>query len=283
MTQAVVTIFIVDDEPLFCMGLRQSLSGVNDLRIEGECTVSEEAIELVESSSPDIVLVDADSPRRRGLDLGQCLAQRCPNSAVIVMTSMPSDAELFEVMRIGAAAYLSKQATAQEIIAIIRRVRRGDFPLKECLICHPRIAERILMEFHSLALNQRLQGLTTPLSRREMEVLEQIRDGYANKEIAHYLCLTEQTIKSHITSILRKLDVNDRTQAVLTAVRDGWMKLKREDCVYSHPSEKSDLMKALVILWGDSFIKLWLPRPVPGDAPATYVPSPRQASLFGST
>ncbi|MDP2954007.1 MAG: response regulator [Chloroflexota bacterium] len=145
------------------------------------------------------------------------------------MTSLPDDAELFEAIRSGATAYISKQATGEEIIALMRRVREGDFPLNENLISNPRVAERVLMEFRNLAHNQHLPGLTAPLSPREMEVLDLIRDGCMNKEIANHLCLTEQTIKNHVTSILRKLDVNDRTQAVLTAVRQGWMTLERQE------------------------------------------------------
>lgn len=230
-----ITIFIMDDQPLFRQGLRGSLGEHDDIEVEGESAVSEDILELVSSFAPDIVLIDATPPSQKGLDLARRLTQQCPNTAIIVLTPLAVDAELFDAIRSGAAAYVSKKASSEEIIAVIRRVHDGDFPLNESLISHPRVAERVLMEFQSLAYNQRLQGLTAPLSRREVEVLEHIRDGYINKEIAHRLCLAEQTIKSHVTSILRKLDVNDRTQAVLTAVRQGWITLEREEISQGRP------------------------------------------------
>lgn len=236
--QKPITLFIVDDQPLFRMGLRACLAEVDDIRIEGECSVTEDALELVDSFAPNVALLDAAPPRQRGLDLARRISQRSPNTAIIIMSPMPQDTELFEAIRSGARAYLSKQATAKDIIATIRQVHLGDFPLNESLLGHPKVAERVLLEFQNLARNQRLDGLTAPLSRREMEVLEHIRDGYINKEIAHRLCLTEQTVKSHVTSILRKLDVNDRTQAVLTAVRLGWISLHREEISQSQQLAK---------------------------------------------
>ena len=233
MGQKPITIFIMDDQVLFRKGLRDSLEETDDIKVEGECAVEEDAVELVDSLAPSIVLVGTSPRPRKSLDLARRLSQRCPNTAVIIMTPLPEDAEIFEAIRSGSRAYVSKQATAEEIIALIRRVQQGDFPLNESLASHPRVAERVLMEFQTLARDQSLDGLAAPLSRREMEVLQLIRDGYINKEIAHRLCLTEQTVKSHVTSILRKLDVNDRTQAVLMAVRQGWITLEREEPVRS--------------------------------------------------
>lgn len=259
MAQPPVMVFIVDDQPLFRKGLRECLSEAEDITVVGECTVSEEAIELVDGLAPNIVIMDTASQDHKGLELARRLSQRSPSTAVILMTPAPDDTELFEAMRIGAEAYLSKQATAKELITIVRRIHNGDFPLHESLISHPRVAERVLTEFQSLAQTQPLDGLTAPLSRREMDVLGLIRDGCINKEIAQRLCVTEQTVKSHVTSILRKLNVNDRTQAVLTAVRQGWMTLQREEQGQTDQSQDGKSRKALIVVWGDSFIKLWLP------------------------
>lgn len=281
MVQTPITVFIVDDQPLFRKGLRGSLSEFDDIKVEGECTVSEDAVELVDGLAPDVVLVDVASQNRKGLELARRLTQRCPNVAIILMTPAPDEAELFEAMRIGAAAYLSKQATANEVVTIVRRIHNGDFPLNESLISHPRVAERVLTEFQGLARNQPLGGLTAPLSRREMDVLELIRDGCINKEIAQRLCVTEQTVKSHITSILRKLNVNDRTQAVLTAVRQGWMTLQREEPPQPDSRENGKLRKALVVVWGDSFIKLWLPNSPPSSAHGNSGSSPQVTSAPG--
>lgn len=244
MGQKPITVFIIDDQPLFRQALRASLMQTEDIRVEGDCGVSDGAIELVDSLAPSVVLADTTTPDQNGLRLVRRLTQRCPNSAIIVMTSMADDAEMFEAIRCGATAYVTKKATADEIAAMIRRVQQGDFPLNENLISSPRVAERVLMEFQGLARSQHLQNITAPLSPREMEVLEFIRDGYMNKEIALQLNLTEQTVKSHVTSILRKLDVNDRTQAVLTAVRQGWMTLRREEASQEGHRER---MKVLVV------------------------------------
>ncbi len=244
MGQKQITVFIIDDQPLFRQALRASLSNIEDIRVEGDCGVSDDAINLVDSLAPCIVLADSTPPDQNGLRLVRRLTQRCPNSAIIVMTPLADDAELFEAIRSGASAYLTKKSTAEEILTAIRQVQQGDFPLNESLISSPRVAERVLMEFQGLARSQQLQNITAPLSPREMEVLELIRDGFMNKEIALQLSLTEQTVKSHVTSILRKLDVNDRTQAVLTAVRQGWMTLHREE---SNGDGHRDRVKVLVV------------------------------------
>ena len=150
---------------------------------------------------------------------------------MIVLTPHEDDTELFQAIKSGAAAYLSKRSTAEEVLGIMRRVREGDLPVNETVLARPGVAQRMLRQFQDLALSKEMEALAAPLSQRELEVLRQVAQGHINKEIAHLLGISEQTVKNHITSILRKLDVNDRTQAVLFGIRHGWISLEHDTSV----------------------------------------------------
>jgi len=221
-----LTVFIVDDQPVFSLGLRTALEQVEDVTVLGECTLSDEAVELLSSFQPQVALVATTPPRHRGLDLCRRIGQRCPGMAVIIMTTAEDSGELFEAVRSGAWGYISKLANPETILQAIRRVCQGDMPLQDTIASNPEVGRRLLEEFQAMAMNPRLRNVMAPLSEREMELLRHLGQGRSNKEIAHVLSITPQTVKNHITSILRKLDVNDRTQAVLAGLRYGWISLE---------------------------------------------------------
>lgn len=226
MPKKVVSVFIVDDQPVFRLGLRTALEETEDVSVLGECSLSDEALELVSSFQPQVALIATTAPRHRGLDLCRHIGQRCPGMAVIMMTPAEASGELFEAIRSGAVGYVSKLASVEELLQAIRKVCEGDIPLQDTIAAHPEVGRRLLEEFQSIAQNPRLQSVMAPLSQREMELLRLLGQGRSNKEIAHTLNITPQTVKNHITSILRKLDVNDRTQAVLAGLRYGWISLE---------------------------------------------------------
>ena len=228
MATAPVTVFIVDDQPVFRLGLRTALEQTGDVTVLGECPVTDEAVELLSSFRPQVALVGTSPPRHRGLDICRRLGQRCPGLPTILMTPTEESGELFEAIRSGAWGYVSKLAEGEAILETIRKVHQGEMPVQETMGAYPEVGRRLLEEFQSMARNPRLREVMAPLSQREMELLQQLGQGRSNKEIAHLLSITPQTVKNHMTSILRKLDVNDRTQAVLAGLRYGWITLEEE-------------------------------------------------------
>ena len=221
-----ITVFLVDKQTLYRQGIRQALSGCNDVQIVGECTPGSEAIGLIEAFMPSVVLLDVDLPLLRGLDLGRQITTRCPNVSVIALTSSPDDEQLFQAVKTGVVAYLTKDIAAEELASAIRRIHNGERPINDSLLTRPRVAEQVLRQFQDLTLmGKAMETLATPLTPRETETLKYVAEGYSNKQIAHVLGISEQTIKNHVTSILNKLDANDRTHAVVLALRQGWIEI----------------------------------------------------------
>jgi len=143
---------------------------------------------------------------------------------VAMISSSPSDDQLFQAIKSGAVAFLSKDVSGDELTATLRKVGRGQYPINESLLNRPSTAKKVLQLFHDLSLmGKDATTLITPLSPREAEILKHIAEGYSNKRIAYALGIGEQTIKNHITSIMRKLNANDRTHAVVLALRQGWL------------------------------------------------------------
>jgi DNA-binding NarL/FixJ family response regulator len=139
------------------------------------------------------------------------------------------DEQLFHAIRVGAAAYCTKDAQQDEIIKLIRRVARGEYLINENVLQRPFVASRVLDQFRELSqMETGAEGVFSPLTPREVEILDCVAQGNSNKEIARILNISDQTVKNHITSILRKLAVNDRTQAVIYALRHGWIRLTDE-------------------------------------------------------
>jgi two-component system response regulator DegU len=214
-------VFILSSQSLFRQGVRQSLDGARGIEISGEAEVSEEVLSEMESSLPDIVLVDIDAPAENGLKLARKIKQRLPNIGVIVLTATFEDGQLFQAIKAQAAAYLSKDVTAQELFNTVRRTADGEHPINESLADRPKVAEQVLHDFQELSLGEGAEVVIASVTPREREILTYMAQGYLNKQIAFTLKISEQTVKNHVTSILRKLNANARTQAVVEAIRQG--------------------------------------------------------------
>ena len=144
-----------------------------------------------------------------------------------MLSPSSDDEQLFQAIKSGAVAFLNKDASADELLNILRRVGQGAYPINETLLCRPSAAKKVLQLFKNLSLmGKDIETLMTPLSPREMEILKYIAEGTSNKRIALALGIGEQTIKNHITSIMRKLNANDRTHAVVLAMRKGWLEIQ---------------------------------------------------------
>jgi len=215
-----IKVMIIDEQALFRTGVRQTLSQQSDLEIL-ECDPTQNALELIDASLPDVALLGSDLASLSGIELGRKIAQNYPNTKVIVLSPDPDDEELFEVIKTAAAACLSKKATGEELASTIRRAHNGEYPINESLMTRPRVAKSVLNQFRGLT--RTMEGVAAPLTKRETQILTYIAEGNSNKEIAHILEISEQTIKNHVSAILRKLNANDRAHAVALALHSGWI------------------------------------------------------------
>jgi len=209
----VIRILLCDDQPLFREGLRTLLSLQPDFEIVGEAANGAEAIQFAKQHRPAVVLMDLQMPVLDGVAATRSLRADLPDCHVIALTTFDDDENVFEGLRAGAAGYLLKDASPEKLFEAIRVAARGESFLQ------PSVAKKVVAEF--ARLSERPRGLRKTelelLSDRELEVLRLVTTGASNKEIADKLFIAEGTVKNHVTSILGKLGVRDRTQAALKA------------------------------------------------------------------
>ncbi|HMR63139.1 MAG TPA: response regulator transcription factor [Anaerolineae bacterium] len=224
------SVMLVDDHPLFRQGLRRVLEAQEDIEVIMEVADGEEALRLAKQLSPDVVLMDINLPHMNGLQVTRELKQVAPNVAVIMLTAYHDDEQIFHSIRAGAAAYFPKDVTPRRLVEAIRQVGQGNYVVDDEVLDKPEVASWLLSQFDKVAYVDGMPNeMFAPLSPREMEILQHIAKGQSNKEVAYSLGISRQTVKNHMTSILRKLAVNDRTQAALYAVRRGWIRLHDEE------------------------------------------------------
>jgi DNA-binding NarL/FixJ family response regulator len=224
-----IRILVVDDHALFRGGITQVLSRERDFDIVGEAADGRAAIEMAGAVSPSIVLMDLSLPAPGGLETTQRIRREFPATAVIVMAADEDEESLFASIKAGAAAFVIKDISPEDLVHVIRRVSQGEFLINDKVFSKPAVASRVLKEFRELAVyGQEAQPIFAPLSPREVEILDNIAQGMTNKQVAYALSISEQTVKNHMSSILRKLAVNDRTQAVVYAMRQGWIKMPED-------------------------------------------------------
>ena len=222
----VLGVLVIDDHPIFRAGVRALLADHgDDLALVGEAADGEEGLQLAKRYEPSVVLLNAGVSGLNGMQVIRDLKHHVPSVSIIVMSPAEDEESLFYAIKYGAAAYLTKTATPEEMIHTIERVAQGEYLINDSVLAKPVLASRVLKSFRDLATgDQEVEPLFIPLSAREVEVLDYIAKGNSNKEIARALSISDQTVKNHITSIMRKLAVNDRTQAVVYALRQGWIK-----------------------------------------------------------
>jgi two-component system, NarL family, response regulator DegU len=220
-----IQVFIISQQSLFRQGIHHSLSEQPDISVVGSADISDDVVTKVDNMPPDVALLDIDGSSDAGLALAKKIKQHSPSVAVVVLASNPNDDQLFEVLKGQAASYLSKESSAEKLLETIRRVAHGEHPINESLTTRPKVAEQVLLQFQELSRRTEAEEFLSPLTPREMEILKFIGHGYLNKQIAAELGISEQTIKNHVTSILRKLNANARTEAVVLALRQGLITL----------------------------------------------------------
>ncbi len=211
-----ITILIVDDHPIVRQGLRQLLEVQDDLQIIGEAEDGESAIGIISELIPDVVLMDLVMPGMSGVEATREIREISPHTQVVVLTSHYEDALVFPAIKAGALSYLLKSSLPEEVIEAVRAAARHEARL------HPRIAKRLMEEVSGDAPS--LESLTP----RELEVLKLIAQGQDNRKIAQSLVVSEKTVKTHVSNILSKLQLADRTQAAIFAIRQRVVPLDDE-------------------------------------------------------
>jgi len=223
------TILLVDDHALFRVGVRNILEREDDIDIVGEADDTRSAFDLSVQLSPDIILMDLSLPAPGGIETTQRIKRELPSAGIIVLAVNEDEDALFEAIKAGAAAFILKDVAPDDLVTIIRRVASGEYLINDKVFAKPAVASRVLKEFRELAIyGQEAAPIFAPLSPREVEILDNIAQGMTNKQVAYALSISEQTVKNHMSSILRKLSVNDRTQAVVYAMRQGWIRMPED-------------------------------------------------------
>ena len=208
-----ITILIVDDHAVVRQGVRAFLDTQPDLKVVGEAASGEEGIQLAIQHVPDVVLMDLVMPGMDGVEATRQLKRASPRSQVVVLTSYHDDEYIFPAIRAGALSYVLKDIGPRDLADVVRKAAVGE------VVLNPRVATRVIQELQGLHGEQ--ANPFTELSERELEVLRLIAAGMSNAEMAEKLVLSEKTIKGHVSNILSKLHLVDRTQAAIYAWREG--------------------------------------------------------------
>jgi len=223
-----IRVIVIDEQPLFRAGIRTTLENSGDCQIVGESTDTFDVLELARIHNPDVALIDTNLIASDPLEIARQARHLVPRMAIIMLTPSEDEERLFQSIKAGAAAYYTRNITPDDLVEAVRKVSNGEYLIQDDVLSKPQLASRVLKSFRELTVedeDEEAKDLYSPLSSREVEILDYIARGNSNKEIAKSLKISDQTVKNHITSILKKLSVNDRTAAVVHALRHGWIKM----------------------------------------------------------
>jgi DNA-binding NarL/FixJ family response regulator len=228
---AMIRIMLVDDHAMVREGTAELLRRVSDFEIVAEASDGQQAVELAQELRPDVVVMDVRMPVMSGHEATRRISEQAPGVKVLVLSAYDDDHFVFSLLQAGASGYLLKTAPIDELVRAIYQVHAGDFPL------HPLIVRKIVLNLpsqqgHLAAATAAAAGppadsgeLTEELTEREQQVLQLLAQGLPNREIAQTLFLSERTVQAHLTRIFAKMGVTSRLEAVLLAVRQGWLTL----------------------------------------------------------
>lgn len=230
-----IKLVLADDHQLFREGVKRILNMESDLEVVGECGDGIQVLELCNTLHPDIVLMDINMPIENGVMATEKLKEIFPDIKVIILSIHDDESYVFETLRKGASGYLLKDMAAESLINAIRSVVSGHAYI------HPKVTGKLINQLRRMTYLDE-QGVVasdaikeadvkyvhmdnSPLTRREAEVLRLMAEGKSNKMIGEFLFISEKTVKNHVSSILQKMEVDDRTQAVIVAIKNGWVTL----------------------------------------------------------
>ncbi|WP_438319020.1 response regulator transcription factor [Sporosarcina sp. FA9] len=221
-------IVIVDDHQLFREGVKRILDFEDSFEIVAEGDDGSDVMGLYELHKPDVVLMDINMPRMNGVDATETLIQEYPDAKVIILSIHDDESYVSHALKTGALGYMLKEMDAEAIIQAIKVVAAGGSYL------HPKVTHNLVTEFRRLSDREHKGSfhqtdIRRPfhlLTKRECEVLQLLTDGQSNRTIGETLFISEKTVKNHVSSVLQKMAVNDRTQAVVSAIKNGWVEVK---------------------------------------------------------
>ena len=208
-----ISLLIADDHSLMRQGLRQIIEMENDMYVVGQATNGQEAIDLAKQLKPDVILMDINMPVLNGLQAMKEIKDANLSSKIIVLTIHEDREYLFKTLQMGAEGYVLKDAESSVLFTAIRNVHRGQNYIQ------PNMTKELVKEFTRLTKHEKVKSSENSLTEREIEVLELIAEGMLNKQIAKKLYISEKTVKNHVSNIFRKLNVSDRTQAAIYALK----------------------------------------------------------------
>ena len=214
-----IRILIVDDHAIVREGQRALIDTEPGMEVVGEAKDGVEAVALADSLQPDVILLDLHMPRKDGIEAIGEIRTDNPEARILVLTSFTEDEKVYAAIKAGAMGYILKDSSPQEILSAIREVHRGEMPMT------PSIAKKLM---HELQRTSNLTPTQDPLTAREVEILKLVAQGLSNQEIAEGLVISERTVRTHVTNILSKLHLANRTQAALYALREGLADLDTE-------------------------------------------------------
>jgi len=217
-----IRVLIADDHRVVREGLAAILNTKENIEVVGEAQDGQEAVEKARSLVPDVILMDVSMPGMGGVEATRVIKRELPHIGIVALTMYEEEQYIFDLVRAGATGYLLKDTESAQIVAAIQSIYRG-----ESLI-HPSVASKILAEFSLMAQakGKKRAGMEHDLTERELTVLRLVKDGKTNKEVANSLDLSEKTVKNHVRNIFHKLQVYDRTQAAILAIRKGLIELE---------------------------------------------------------
>jgi len=213
-----IRVMLVDDHAVVRKGLRALLDREPSIEVAGEAEDGQQALRVADRCRPDVILMDLEMPGVSGIEATRRLTEAHPSSKIVVLTSHASEQDVFPALKAGALGYLLKHSAPEDVLQAIRQAYRGE------TVLHPAVARMVLQELHRPSAARQPQT-SDPLSERELEVLRLIARGMSNQDIANTLVVGEATVRSHVSSILRKLQLASRTQAALYALRQGLVAL----------------------------------------------------------
>ncbi|QYY42525.1 response regulator [Aneurinibacillus thermoaerophilus] len=237
MTEQKISILLVDDHKLFREGVKRILEMEDRFHIVGEASDGEEACQMAVEFQPDVILMDINMPKMTGVQATQRIKERAPESRIIILSIHDDENYVYKALLSGAAGYLLKEMDSDSLIEAINSVVRGEAYI------HPKVTGKLISEFRRLSSiehnhdeNVLLSDVSElgvsekesnilALTPREREVLQLMAEGKSNRMIGEELFISEKTVKNHVSSILQKLDVQDRTQAVVMSIKNGWVRL----------------------------------------------------------
>lgn len=222
-----IRIVLIDDHNIFREGVRRVIEMEDDFEVVGQGGDGTEAIKLVDEHRPDVILMDINMPHMNGVEATEEILKASPDSKIIILSIHDEEAYVYKTLQSGANGYLLKEMDVDALVEAIRVVHAGG------AYVHPKVTGKLIQEFRRMKDSQGESVETLPeyrvpyhlLTKRECEVLQLMAEGKSNKAIGEHLYISEKTVKNHVSSVLQKMKVQDRTQAVVEAIKKGWVRL----------------------------------------------------------